>query len=220
MATYEQYTRSGLTPELAVHNPEAFKSAAIEHMGTTTELGALAWNVALDSGTLRLDRLTLDPRTWASSSRANGELILGTAAMSPQEKEHYLYLGERMSYADEVGRRFLHEINHGGYYRAQNKPVTRTLVEGAAAMRRQSGRGMSTLGSHAHYRTPADGAIEDVVELITMRMVGAEHFAGYADIMTNPRYESLRNELGLVTFEDKDLLMELVDGATEEALSL
>jgi hypothetical protein len=56
MSLQEQnHSRYSLTPELAVRNPIEFRNAAVEHMGLTTELGALAWNHALETGTVKLD---------------------------------------------------------------------------------------------------------------------------------------------------------------------
>jgi hypothetical protein len=139
--------------------------------------------------------------------------------MSPQEKEHYLYQGEHMTYPDEVSRRLLHEVNHGGIFLAQKQPRMSALIKGAYEFRKANAIGLTTLGSHATYKTPFDKAVEDTVELVTMRMMGEDHLSGYLAILGDNQYDHLRRNLGLLHFKDKNTLWSLVDGATSEALT-
>src|SRR6266567_8854539 len=169
--THEQrlgQTPPALTPEMATADPEGFRIAAVEHMVYSTELGAAAWNQAIDTGTVRMDNFTVNPASWASFSKASdGYLRLGVAPMSPQQRERYLYQGEAMTYGDEVGRRLLHEVAHGGFALAQGQPHTRALLQATYAYRKSGPAGLSSLGGHGHYETPGDKAVEDAVELIT-----------------------------------------------------
>lgn len=197
-----------------------FKQLITEHLGTTTELGAEAWNHAVDVGTLDPNNFSIDPNAWASFSRAkDGYLSLGVAPMPEKDKERYIYRGEGMSYKDEVTRRLLHEVTHGGVFLAQQLPSMSTLLGAAMSFRKAGSRGLTTLGSHPYYKTPEDGAIEDVVELITMRELGVEHLDGYLGILSDCRYERLREIMGLATIADVGIFKELVDNATYETLT-
>jgi len=210
-----------LTPELAKRNPESFKQGVVEHMGATTELGAAAWNLSIDQGTVKPSLFKLNPDSWVSQSSGAGRLILGTAPMSSVEKERYLFKGEQMSYEDEVSRRLLHELGHGGLFLAQGDPYMQELRGMAASVRRQTDgeQGLSAIGSHAFYDTVSDKAIEDTVELVTMRMKGAEHLNGYLALLSDSRYQSVVRSHGLVTIEDPTYLREAVEDAVAEIFS-
>ena len=207
-----------LTPELAKRNPEAFKQGIVEHMGTTTELGAAAWNLSLEQGTVKPHLFELNTDTWVSQSSGSGRLILGTEPMSPTEKERYLFEGEHLSYEDEVSRRLLHEIGHGGLFLAQRDPGMQELRQSTASVRRQTGReqGLSAIGSHPFYETVSDKAIEDTVELITMRMKGRGHLNDYLAFLADPRYRAVIDSHGLVMVEDSEYLRKTIEKAVAE----
>jgi hypothetical protein len=209
---------SHLSPEFAKRNPEAFKQGIVEHMGATTELGAAAWNLSIDQGTVKPPLFELNTDTWVSQSSGSGRLILGTAPMSPAEKEKYLFEGEQLSYPDEVSRRLLHELGHSGLFLAQRDPQTRELWQAAAGLRRQTSgeQGLSAIGSHPFYDTVADKGIEDTVELITMRMEGANHLHDYLAFLADPRYQAVIESHGLAMVEDSDYLREAVEKAVAE----
>jgi hypothetical protein len=209
---------SHLSPELAKRNPEAFKQGIVEHMGATTELGAAAWNLSIDQGTVKPPLFELNTDSWVSQSSGSGRLILGTAPMSPTEREQYLFEGEQLSYPDEVSRRLLHELGHGGLFLAQREPQTRNLWQTAADIRRQTSgkQGLSAIGSHPFYETVADKGIEDTVELITMRMKGAGHLHDYLAFLTDPRYQAVIESHGLIMLEDSDYLREAIEDAVAE----
>lgn len=110
-------------------NPEiplAVQQAA-EYAAHTTELGAVAWNAAIATGTLSLSRITVAPDQWHSMSSGAGKLVLGTAAMSPSLRDRLIFQGETLSREGEISRRLLHELGHGAIYRAQRSPAMRQL---------------------------------------------------------------------------------------------
>lgn len=195
---------SHLSPELAKYDPEAFKQGAVEHLGTTTELGAAAWNLSIDHGTVKPPLYRLDTKTWVSQSSGSGNLILGTSPMTEAEKERYLFEGERLSYADEVTRRLLHELGHGGVFLAQNDPHMRSLLQSATDVRLQTDgeRGLSAIGSHDFYKTPFDKAVEDTVELLTMRMERQDRLHDYLAFLSDPRYQAVIESHGLIMVEE------------------
>lgn len=205
---------------MARRDPERFKGLIVQHMGSTTELGAETWNHAIDAGTLDPNNFSVNLDTWASFSRASdGFLALGVAEMSESEKNRYLYLGEHMSYEDEVSRRLLHEVTHGGVALAHESPSMNTLLRAALSLRTAGTKGLTSLGSHSFYKTPNDRAIEDVVELLTMREISAEHLDGYLEILSSNRYVHLRETMGLATIGDHEVFKELIEGAVGESLT-
>lgn len=211
-----------LSPELARTDPESFKSALLAHMGATTELGAQAWNAAVDAGTVDPAALEINPDTWASFSRAStGYVSIGAAPMAGRERSRYLYLGEQMSYADEVSRRLLHEVTHGGVFTARDRPNMNALLRMALALRNEGGPGLTSLGNHPHYATPDERAIEDVVELVTMREVSEDHLAGYLRVLSDDRHAPVRAEVGLARIDPSDAagFEAVIDAAAAECLA-
>jgi hypothetical protein len=209
---------SHLTPELAKRNPETFKQGVVEHLGTTTELGAAAWNLSIDQGTVKPPLFELNTDTWVSGSSGSGRLVLGTAPMPASEKERYLFEGEQLSYEDEVSRRLLHELGHGGLFLTQRDPHMGKLRQTTIGICRQTGgeQGLSAIGSHPFYRTPEVKGDEDAVELITMYMKGEGHLHDYLAFLRNPRYRAVIESHGLVMVEDSGYLREVVENAVAE----
>jgi hypothetical protein len=210
--------RSNITPELAQQDSSTFKRELVEHMGRTTELGAAAWNLSIEQETVNPSLFQLNTDSWVSQSSGSGHLILGTAPMTDQEKERYLFEGEQLSYPDEVSRRLLHEIGHGGLFLAQRDPQMHSLRQTATDIRRQTGgeQGLSAIGSHPFYETPSDKGIEDTVELVTMRIKGANHLHDYLAFLADPRYQAVIESHGLVMVEDSDYLREAIENAVTE----
>lgn len=209
---------SHLTPELAKRNPDIFKQGIVEHMGATTELGAAAWNLSIEQGTVKPPLFELRTDTWVSQSSGSGRLILGAAPMSAPEKERYLFEGEQLSYADEVSRRLLHELGHGGLFLAQRDPHMRNLRQSATDVRQQTRgeQGLSAIGSHPFYETMSDKGIEDTVELVTMRLKSGDHLDDYLAFLRDPRYQAVIESHGLVMVDDSDYLREAVEKAVAE----
>jgi len=210
-----------ITPEVAQNDPDSFKSEVLQHMGTTTELGALAWNLGVNNGTVDPSRFVLNTRSWVSQSNGAGHLVLGTQPMSEGEKSRLLFHGERLSYLDEVSRRLLHELGHGALFLARHDTNMHTVRALTHSVRVQTGNahGLSALGSMPFYETPNDKSIEDTTELLTMRMVGKDHFDDYMAFLRDPRYEAARTSSGIIALGDTDYLADTVNEALSEALS-
>ncbi len=210
-----------VTPELAHNDPDSFKSEMLRHMGATTELGALAWNLGINAGTVDPARFELNTRSWVSQSNGAGRLVLGTQPMSESEKSRLLFRGEGLSYPDEMSRRLLHELGHGVLFLAQRDIHMHALRELTHSVRVQTGnvRGLSALGSMSFYETPNDKSIEDTTELLTMRMVGEGHFDDYMALLRDPRYEAARASSEVITLADTDYLADIVNEALSEAFS-
>ena len=210
-----------VTPELARNDPDSFKSEVLQHMGDTTELGALAWNLGINNGTVDLSRFELNTHSWVSQSNGAGHLVLGTQPMSEGEKSRLLFHGERLSYLHEVSRRLLHELGHGVLFLAQQDKNMHALhvLTRSGRVQTENERGLSALGSIPFYETLNDKAIEDTTELLTMRMVGEDHFNDYLAFLRDPRYEVARTSSGIITLENTDYLADTVNEALSEALS-
>ncbi len=210
-----------ITLELAQNDPDSFKSEVLQHMVTTTELGALAWNLGINNGTVDPSRFELNTHSWVSQSNGAGRLVLGTQPMSMAEKNRLIFHGERLSYLDEVSRRLLHELGHGALFLAQRDTNMHTVRELTHSVRVQTGNtlGLSALGSVSFYETPNDKSIEDTTELLTMRMVGKDHFDDYMALLRDPQYEATRASSGIITLEDTDYLADTVNEALSEAFS-
>jgi hypothetical protein len=213
--------RRHVTPELAHSDPDTYKSEVLQHMGDTTELGALAWNLGISNGTVDLSRYELNARSWVSKSNGAGRLILGTKPMTMREKSDVIFKGEELSYIDEVSRRLLHELGHGALFLAQHDASMSSVRELNRSVRLQTQNtlGLSALGSLPYYETLEDKAIEDTTELLTMRMIGQDHFDDYTAFLSDPKYEIVRASAGIITLDNVNELTDLVDEALVEALS-
>lgn len=206
---------------LAKTDPKNFLIAAGEHMVSTTELGAALWNSGISHGTLDLADAHVNPETWVSGSKGGGYLMLGAAPMGDTLRNKLVYLGENLSYKDEVSRRLLHELGHGAFFLAQYDPEMRGLhlMAHSARSATDGSEGLTPLGSLDFYERSAKPA-EDVTELITMRAISESHLDGYLDFLSDPRYAGLRKKLGVVTLQKSaaDALGDQVDAAITEVL--
>lgn len=208
-----------LSPELAHRDPEAFLQETARHIAATTELGAFAWNAALENGTLDPTKVEVRPDHWPSFSSADGRLILGAAPMGNRLRSDLLFEGESLSYEDEVARRLLHELGHSAYFSAQNDPWMNEVARLALDIRRTTpSHGLSALGSLEYYDDPQDKAYEDVAELLTMRMTSRSHSDAYFQLLESPRYRNARDAHGLTTLEDTSYLRDAIEKAVAEGL--
>ena len=185
------------TYNLARRNPDKFKVRTLKHLARASVHGAQIWNYTLDRGVVEYAKLTVNPNTWVSNSRATGGIALGAQPMDAATKERIHFHGERFPYADEVSYRLLHEATHSFLYTTQHSTATRSLLRTVIDVRGMSEgrRGLTALGSLDFYKGDAK-QIEDTTELMTMYAWSPEYAREFTDFLAHPDYKSVRRDVG------------------------
>lgn len=186
--------RRKLTAELAVRDPETYKNILFAGLRAETKLAGSVWDYYVQKGVFDERTIVLEPNTWTGETRqrANSDAFtirLGTEPLSKKQKRKLIFSGSPI---DDKSYLLSHEISHvlGGDATAQIKKarnVYQTLTE-----MRQSGRGLSALGSLDFYAAigPAEQAKEDLVELFNMYLISPAYLKAYLAYLSDPKLQA------------------------------
>jgi len=211
-----------LSPLLAQVEPEAFGVLVLEHMANESRYGAEIWNAVAERDTGYTNEIHVDTSTWASSNRGRNGILLGTKPMSGADKSRIFFDDSKFTYSDEVAYRLLHEVNHSYLYKIQASEGGQSLLLAAGSAREATeGRlGLSALGSLDYYKTfgVRTQLIEDSVELMTMYAWDPDYACQFARFLANPAMQGARAEVGLVSLDEPNTLIDIVSSAVVDNL--
>ncbi|MBA3724727.1 MAG: hypothetical protein H0W89_07665 [Candidatus Levybacteria bacterium] len=215
-----------LTPELAMRDPEKFKSILLSHVDSKTKYAGKAWEVAVRNGIITSDIVDLDPSTMESLSHSAG-ISLGTKPFDAATKAQFFE--DLTDYQDQIIHTFTHELNHkllSKLFVGRTQDFDNVFRYIKLVREQTPDEGLSLLGSSKRYQekeNPAyEQAKEDLTELLTMYMINPDSLKRFLTTLSTPDTNGERARQGLATMsaEAANTVYNQIDTAVKTGLEL
>jgi hypothetical protein len=167
-------------------------------------------------------KTVINRNTWTSKlGRDTHSVDLGIQPIPQHIKEKALFLEHKFSDEDTIIYRYLHELSHALYQHFASKvdfvDLNQDFLEFAQKMNDENGYNLSTLPSlPAYHQDGLTGALEDIAELLAMRLYSEEYFNQYMEMLQKDT--SNKRELKLHTLNKQET--EFVKSYVEKFIDL
>ncbi len=214
---------STLSPSLAQQDPERFGIEIVGGLKDRSVYGAHLWDAVVSANLISADNLHVNAAGWGSRSSAQrGEIHLGAAAFSEQQREQFIFNQGKISYEDEVTLRLLHELGHlfeASRITADSELIQDFLRTTRAVRSVNQNLGLSAIGSLSFYGNDMKFR-EDAAELTAMYTFDPKYLQGFLRHVNTPESTPLLNSVGIATIPGYgDELFKLVEDTIQEGIA-
>ena len=212
-----------LSPKLAQQDPERFGAELIGGLKDRTVYGSNLWEAVVSASLISEDNLHVDSKTWGSRSNAQrGEVHLGAAAFSEQQRDQLIFNQADISYEDEVTLRLLHEL--GRLFEASRITADSELIQDLLRTTRavrsvNQNLGLSAIGSLSFYGADMKFR-EDAAELTAMYSFDPSYLKNFLGYVNTAESKPLLNSVGIATIPGYgNELFNLVEDTIQEGIA-
>lgn len=214
---------STLSPKLAQQDPEKFRLELVGGLKERSAYGAEFWSAVVSANLISQDSLHIDPTQWTSRSNAQrGDIHLGVAAFSEQQRQQFIFDQAGISYEDEVTLRMLHELGHlfeTGRIQADSELIQDLLRTTRAVRSVNQNLGLSAIGSMAFYGSDMKFR-EDAAELTAMYTFEPGYLKSFLGYVNTAESTPLLNGVGIATVPGYgDEIFKLVEDTIQEGIA-